>query len=199
MPSTLLQTLQSLVRLIFELAAINSNRENQFESRDNYRGNSSRKAERAQKYANQCDSTWTGQARSIARITSRFISGHVVKSRNAARRRRWAQRQRFTQAATSLLETRWDVAAYPATEPTEVSQAATTNTTSPTHEEVWPAHKRPALRWPSSQEPTLPARDDTAQPSAPGAAQLSPAQPSSPPGPGLVLSSPAKSSNPGLT
>ena len=43
--------------------------------------------------------------------------------------------------------------------------------------EVWPAHKRPALRWPGappaqspalySPQPTLPARDDTAQPSAP--------------------------------
>ena len=50
-------------------------------------GNSSRKADRAEKFTSQCDSSWAGHARSIARITRRFISGHMVRSRDAARRR----------------------------------------------------------------------------------------------------------------
>ena len=46
-------------------------------------GNSSRKADRAEKFTSQCDSSWAGHARSIARITRRFISGHMVRSSGA--------------------------------------------------------------------------------------------------------------------
>ena len=46
-------------------------------------GNSSRKADRAEKFTSQCDSSWAGHARSIARITRRFISGHMVRSSDA--------------------------------------------------------------------------------------------------------------------
>ena len=46
-------------------------------------GNSSRKAGRAEKFTSQCDSSWAGHARSIARITRRFISGHMVRSSDA--------------------------------------------------------------------------------------------------------------------
>ena len=66
-------------------------------------GNSSRKAEGAEKFTSQCDSSWAGHARSIARITRRFISGHMVKSSDAGTSTVEDQTSRFASRFVGLL------------------------------------------------------------------------------------------------